>query len=138
MTKVKLCYFWHIMRQEGSLDMTIMLGEMQAAGREEKPSMRWFDSIKEGLGMSRQEQCRTVEDRTCGQHSFIGTPGVRDDSMVHNTLYKAFAVPIFYIKNIENLKEINTTMLQTRNFNSRLTELKYVTHSTIFSKLTKL
>lgn len=34
-TKVKLCYFWHIMRQAGSLEMTIMPGKMQAAGKEE-------------------------------------------------------------------------------------------------------
>ena len=48
--------------------------------------MRWFDSIKEDPGMSGQEQSRPVEDRTFGHHSFIGTPRVRADSMVHNTI----------------------------------------------------
>lgn len=49
----------------------------QQEKRKTVSNLRWMDSIKEALGMSPQEQ-RTGH---CGHHSFIGSPGVRADSM---------------------------------------------------------
>lgn len=47
--------------------------------------MRWMDSIKEAIGKSLQEQNRNVKIGYNGHLSFIGSPGVRGDSVTFNT-----------------------------------------------------
>lgn len=61
MTKLKLFYFGHIMRSQGSLKKTIMLGKIEDS-RKRGRQMRWIYSIKEALGLSLQKLSRVVED----------------------------------------------------------------------------
>jgi hypothetical protein len=44
--RLKLRYFGHVMRAEGSLERDIMLGQVAGYRRQGKPRMRWLDSIK--------------------------------------------------------------------------------------------
>ena len=46
--------------------------------------MRQTDSTKEAIGMSPQELSRAAENRTCGHHSFIGSPRVGVNSTAYN------------------------------------------------------
>ena len=48
---------------QDSLEKTIMLGKVEAAGKEEQ-NMRWIESIKEATGVSLQRLSRAVEDGT--------------------------------------------------------------------------
>lgn len=41
--------------------------------------MRWLDSIKKAIGMRLRELSRAAEDRHCGHHSFLGSPGLGAD-----------------------------------------------------------
>ena len=63
-TNLKLSYFGHITRRQGSLEKTIMVGKQKAAGTEGDPNVRWMDSIKEATGTSLQELGRAAGDRT--------------------------------------------------------------------------
>lgn len=66
---MKLSYFGHIMKRQGSLEQIIMLGKKEAA-RKEEGQMTWTNSIKEAIGISVQELSRATEHRTL-QKSFI-------------------------------------------------------------------
>ena len=81
MTKLKLSYFGHIMRRQGSLEKAIMVGKTEGCRKRGKSAMGWMDSIKEATGKSLQELSRAVEGRTRWNHSFKGSPGVTADSM---------------------------------------------------------
>ena len=83
MRKLKLSYFGHIMRRQGSSEKTIMLGRVNSSRKNGKPDMRWLDFTKEAIGMPPQEPSRATGDRHWGHHSFIGSPGLRADSMAH-------------------------------------------------------
>ena len=48
MLKLKLQYFYHLMRRADSLEKTLVLGKIE--GR--KMKMRWFDEITESMDMS--------------------------------------------------------------------------------------
>lgn len=63
MTKLKLSYFGPIMRKQGPLEKTVMLGKIEGGGKG-RSNRRWTDSIKEATGVSLQEPSRAVEDRT--------------------------------------------------------------------------
>lgn len=65
MTKLKLSYFRHIIRREGSLEKTILLGKREGSRKRGRANMRWTDSIK-AIGMSLQELSWAAEDRTFG------------------------------------------------------------------------
>ena len=60
----ELSYFGHIMRRQGSLEKTIMLGKTEGSRKRGRPHMRWIDFIEEAIGMRLQELSRAVEDRT--------------------------------------------------------------------------
>jgi hypothetical protein len=49
--RLKLRYFGHVMRAEGSLKRNIMLGQVAGYKMQGKPRMRWLDSIKEATGL---------------------------------------------------------------------------------------
>jgi hypothetical protein len=49
--RLKLRFFGHVMRVEGSLERDIMLGQVAGYRRQGKPWMRWLDSIKEATGL---------------------------------------------------------------------------------------
>ena len=50
MTQLKLSYFKHIMRRQGSLEKTVMLGKVKGIRKRGKPNMRWTEAIKETIG----------------------------------------------------------------------------------------
>ena len=47
LTKSKLSYFRYIMRKQGSLKNTIMLGKIESSRNRERANMRWINSIRE-------------------------------------------------------------------------------------------
>lgn len=51
MTKPKLFYFGHIMRRQGSLERTLMLGTIEGSRTRGRPDVRWTGSITEATGM---------------------------------------------------------------------------------------
>ena len=61
--RLKLRYFGHVMRAEGSLEWDIMLGQVAGYRRQGKPWMRWLDSIKEATGLRLDALKEAVQDR---------------------------------------------------------------------------
>ena len=47
MTKMKLSYFGHVMRTQGSLEKKIRLGKIASRRKRGRPNIRWTDPIKE-------------------------------------------------------------------------------------------
>lgn len=64
MTKLKLSYFWSILRRQGSLEKTILLGKLDGSRKRGRANTRYIDSTEEAIGVSLQEPSRAVEDRT--------------------------------------------------------------------------
>lgn len=64
MTKLKLSHFEYIMKSQGILENTVMLGKTEGSGKRGRPNTRWTDSVKKAIGMSLQELSGDVEDRT--------------------------------------------------------------------------
>jgi protein-disulfide isomerase len=60
--QLKLCYFGHVMRAEGSLEQDIMLRKVAGYRRQGKPWMRWLDSIKEATGLRLDALKEAVQD----------------------------------------------------------------------------
>ena len=85
MIKPRLSYFVHIMRRHNSLGNTIMLGKVEGSRKRGCPNKRWIDSTQEAIGMSLQKLSRAVRTGHCGQHSFIGWPGVGADLTAGNS-----------------------------------------------------
>ena len=52
MLKLKLQYFGHLMRRAGSLEKTLMLGEIEGWRRRGKQRMRWLDGITDMMDKS--------------------------------------------------------------------------------------
>jgi hypothetical protein len=61
--QLKLCYFGHVMRTEGTLERDIMLGKVEGHRREGRPRLCWIDSIKEATGLSLEVLKESVKDR---------------------------------------------------------------------------
>lgn len=59
--KLRLSYFEHIMRNQGSLEKTTMLGRGEGS-RKIRLNMRQIDFIKETTALSLQELIRAIED----------------------------------------------------------------------------
>ena len=91
MTTLKLSCFGHIMRRQGSLEKTTMLGRIESSRKRGRPNMRWIESKKEATGMSLQKLSRVVEDRTLWATLIQSSSGVRANSMACNTLF--FQIP---------------------------------------------
>jgi hypothetical protein len=49
--RLKLRYFGHVMRAKRSLELDIMLGQVEGNRKKGKPRIRWLDSIKEATGL---------------------------------------------------------------------------------------
>ena len=61
---VKLAYYGHTMRKQGScLEKEIMQGTMPGARRRGRPHTAWMDNIKTWTGLSVEESIRMTEDR---------------------------------------------------------------------------
>ena len=52
MLKLKLQYFGHLMRRAGSLEKTLILGEIEGWRRRGQQRMRWLDGITDMMDMS--------------------------------------------------------------------------------------
>jgi hypothetical protein len=60
---LKLRYFGHVMRAKWSLELDIMLGQVEGHRKQGKPRMRWLDSIKEAIGLRLEDLKEAVQDK---------------------------------------------------------------------------
>lgn len=70
---LKLSYFGHTTRGQGSLEKTVMLGKTEDSRKRGRPNARWISSPKEARGLCLQELSRAA-DRT------LWTPPSRQES----------------------------------------------------------
>jgi hypothetical protein len=61
--RLKLRYFGHVMRAKRSLELDIMLGQVEGHRKQGKSQMRWLDSIKEATGLRLEDLREAVQDR---------------------------------------------------------------------------
>ena len=52
MLKLKLQYFYHLMRRTDSLEKSLMLGKIEGGRRRGQQRMRWFDSMTYSMDMN--------------------------------------------------------------------------------------
>ena len=64
MLKLKLQYFSHLMRRAGSVEKTLMLGEIGGRRRRGRQGMRWLDGITGLMHMSLSELQEVVLEKT--------------------------------------------------------------------------
>ena len=62
-TQLKLRYFGHVMRTNGTLEQDIMIGQVDGCRRQGRPRLRWMDSIKENTGFGLEKLKEVVKDR---------------------------------------------------------------------------
>ena len=63
MLKLKLQYFGHLTQRAGSLEKTLMLGNIEGRRRRGRQRMRWLDGVIDSMDMSLGELREMVKDR---------------------------------------------------------------------------
>ena len=63
MLKLKLQYFYHLMRRTDSLEKSLMLGKIEGGRRRGQQRMRWFDSMTYSMDMNLSRLQELVMDR---------------------------------------------------------------------------
>lgn len=69
--KLKLSYFSHILRRQGSLGKAIMLGKTEVSRKRGKPNLRCIDSIKEDMGWVYRSWAVMLRTGQCWHHSSV-------------------------------------------------------------------
>jgi hypothetical protein len=62
-TQLKLRYFGHVMKTNGTLERDIMIGQVEVFRRQGRPRLRWMDSIKETTSVGLEKLKEIVKDR---------------------------------------------------------------------------